>query len=147
MTNNANNSSNNSRNNNKRQIQIQNHINEINRSIKSYFKELTSSYELLRLGIHRPALRIAPDHGLVKVPMLLTNQSSSNKYSTGGETPSRKKSSRSENGPQPTTPTAGASTAGASDGTDTKPVVKEEPVDGSKPSTSSGPNDAKNRDR
>lgn len=146
MTNNANNTTNNSRNNNKRHTQLQNHINEINRSIKSYFKELTSSYELLRLGIHRPALRIAPDHGLVKVPMLLTNQSSS-RYSTSGETPSRKKSSRSENGPQPTTPTAGASTASASDGTDIKPVIKEEPVDGSKPSTPSGPNDTKNRDR
>ena len=26
-------------------------------------------YELCRLGVHRPALRIAPEHGLIRVPM------------------------------------------------------------------------------
>ena len=53
---------------------ISNSINEINQSIKEYFKELTSVYELCRLGLHRPALRIAPDHGFVKVPLLLNNK-------------------------------------------------------------------------
>lgn len=57
-----------------------NSINEINKTIREYFKELTSSYELLKLGIHRPALRIAPDNGIVKVPMLLNEQAYS-KYS------------------------------------------------------------------
>ena len=36
-------------------------------SVKSYMKELNSMYELCRLGLHRPALRIASDQGLVKV--------------------------------------------------------------------------------
>ena len=38
-------------------------------SVKDYFKELNSVYELCRLGIHRPALRIAPDQGFIKVPL------------------------------------------------------------------------------
>ena len=33
-------------------------------------------YELCRLGIHRPALRIAPDHGFVRVPLVSSAGSS-----------------------------------------------------------------------
>lgn len=36
-------------------------------SVKAYFKELSSMYEMCRLGLHRPALRIASDQGFVKV--------------------------------------------------------------------------------
>ncbi|RNA26525.1 mediator of RNA polymerase II transcription subunit 13, partial [Brachionus plicatilis] len=36
-------------------------------SVSNYFKELNSTYELCRLGLHRPALRIAPDQGFVKI--------------------------------------------------------------------------------
>ncbi|CAF1015787.1 unnamed protein product, partial [Brachionus calyciflorus] len=35
--------------------------------VREYFKELNSIYELCRLGLHRPALRIASDGGFVKV--------------------------------------------------------------------------------
>lgn len=66
-----------------------NSINEINKTIKEYFKELTSSYELLKLGIHRPALRIAPEHGFVKVPMLLNEQAYS-KYSNENQSSKKK---------------------------------------------------------
>jgi hypothetical protein len=38
-------------------------------SVKEYFKELNSVYELCRLGIHRPALRLAPDQGFIRVPL------------------------------------------------------------------------------
>lgn len=45
-------------------------------AIKDYFKELSSAYEMCRLGAHRPALRIAPDNGLVRVPFSYTGTKS-----------------------------------------------------------------------
>ena len=112
----------------------------MNNAIKSYFKELTSTYELLRLGVHRPALRIAPDQGFVKVPMLLSNQLACKYAST--ETPSRKKNPFSKSGgadaAAAAAPTAVATPGGAESGAESKPVVKEEPVSiegTSKPST------------
>ena len=102
----------------------------MNNAIKSYFKELISTYELLRLGVHRPALRIAPDQNFVKVPMLLSNQLACKYAST--RTPSRKKMSGGADAAA--APTAVATPGGA----ESKPVVKEEPVSiesTSKPST------------
>lgn len=46
-------------------------------AVRDYFKELGSTYELCRLGLHRPALRIAPDHGFVRVPLAFSKQSAS----------------------------------------------------------------------
>jgi hypothetical protein len=54
--------------------------NSIQQAVKEYFRELSSAYELCRLGVHRPALRIAPDNGLVRVP-LYTQKNSSQFYS------------------------------------------------------------------
>ncbi len=54
----------------------------INQSIKEYFKELTSIYELCRLGLHRPALRIAPDNGFIRVPLFRTTSSFSSTSSS-----------------------------------------------------------------
>ncbi len=48
----------------------------VQQSVKEYFKELNSVYELCRLGIHRPALRIAPDSGVVKVPLFISSANS-----------------------------------------------------------------------
>ena len=79
---------------------ISNSINEINQSIKEYFKELTSVYELCRLGLHRPALRIAPDHGFVKVPLLLNNKSATKNafsHATGKKNPQNLKDTTSVN--------------------------------------------------
>ena len=106
----------------------------MNNAIKSYFKELISTYELLRLGVHRPALRIAPDQNFVKVPMLLSNQLACKYAST--RTPSRKKMSGGADAAA--APTAVATPGGAESGAESKPVVKEEPVSiesTSKPST------------
>lgn len=43
-------------------------------AVRDYFKELTSAYELCRLGLHRPALRVAPEHGFVRVPLAFSKQ-------------------------------------------------------------------------
>jgi hypothetical protein len=48
---------------------VNNSENTIQQAVKDYFKELSSAYELCRLGVHRPALRIAADTGLVHVPL------------------------------------------------------------------------------
>lgn len=50
-------------------------------AVRDYFKELSSIYELCRLGLHRPALRIAPEQGFVRVP-LLPNPKATNTTST-----------------------------------------------------------------
>jgi hypothetical protein len=74
---------------------ISNSINEINNAIKEYFKELTSTYELCRLGVHRPALRIAPDNGFVKVPLLLSNKNNSNSKNANAKQSSNNQKRRS----------------------------------------------------
>lgn len=45
--------------------------------VRDYFKELSSTYELCRLGVHRPALRIAPDHGFIRVPLAFSKKAAS----------------------------------------------------------------------
>lgn len=47
--------------------------------VRDYFKELSSTYELCRLGLHRPALRVAADHGFVRVPLSFDKPASSSK--------------------------------------------------------------------
>ena len=60
--------------------------NQMNQGIKDYFKELTSMYELCRLGLHRPALRIAPDSGFVRVPFATSEEMSNNEESSHNTT-------------------------------------------------------------
>jgi mediator of RNA polymerase II transcription subunit 13 len=38
------------------------------RNVRKYFKEFNSTYELCRLGLHRPALRVSNDNGIMRVP-------------------------------------------------------------------------------
>ena len=60
---------NNNNNNNTGNNELNDQFLTMVQSVKEYFKELNSVYELCRLGIHRPALRLAPDQGFIRVPL------------------------------------------------------------------------------